>query len=168
MPYDDATGERVRAPVGRLTIGVGINLDVGLDEHEVDWLERHRLHVGMVAFEREAAALAFPGPTHLASTLLPDDAQVALSLMVFQLGPDGTLEFHAMLKAIASGDWEGAAAEALDSAWAKETPKRAKMVAALLRGAAAGRLLRSLIEFKFPTSSRMQFIVPVAVEFVAM
>ena len=60
MLYDDATGKRVRAPVGRLTIGVGINLDVGLDEYEVDMLERHRLHVGMVAFEREAAALALP------------------------------------------------------------------------------------------------------------
>ena len=30
------------------------------------------------------------------------------------------------------------------------------------------RLLRSLIEFKFPTSSRVQFIVPLAVELVAM
>ena len=112
--YDDATGKRVRAPVGRLTIGVGINLDDGLDEHEVDWLERHRLHVGMVAFARDAGTLSFRGRHSIDVPALPDDAQVALSMMVFQLGPDGTLEFHAMLKAIASGDWEGAAAEALD------------------------------------------------------
>ena len=31
--HDDATGKRVRAPVGRLTIGVGINLDDGLARH---------------------------------------------------------------------------------------------------------------------------------------
>ena len=75
MPYDDATGKRVRAPVGRLTIGVGINLDDGLDEHEVDWLERHRLHVGMVAFARDAGTLSFRGRHSIDVPALPDDAQ---------------------------------------------------------------------------------------------
>ena len=96
----------------------------------------------MVAFERDASTLSFRGARSIVVRSLPDDAQVALSLMVFQLGPDGALEFHAMLKAIASGDWERTAAEALDSAWAKETPRRAEGGGGVAQGRSRRRLNR--------------------------
>ena len=130
--YDDATGEQVHAPKGNLTIGVGVNLDVGLDEYEIDMLERHRLHVGMTIFEHEVSTLVFESSS-IVFDLLPDGAQVALAMMVFQLGPEGVMEFHQMLRAISGGYWLNAAQEALNSKWTKETPKRAHQVAALLR-----------------------------------
>lgn len=128
--YDDATGKRVRAPVGRLTIGVGIDLDQGLDAYEIDLLERHRLHREVLALEHKASSLA---PRPVTPSLLPDDAQVALACMAFQIGGAGVAEFHRMLSAVAAGRWGQAADEALDSAWARQTPRRAAEVAALLR-----------------------------------
>ena len=125
--YDDATGKEVRAPEGKLTIGCGVNLSIGLDDHEIDWLERHRLHVGMLGFAERASGLGPP----VVLRLLPRPAQVALGLMVFQLGVDGVLAFHRMLVAVATRDWSGAAAEAKASRWAEQTPKRAHEVAVL-------------------------------------
>ena len=124
--YDDATGKRVRAPVGHLTIGAGINLDIGLSSWEIDMLERHRLHVHVSTFTVEVA-------TAYSITMgnLPDDVQVGLALMCFQLGWEGTLEFHNMLRDIAKGHWELAAVEAKHSKWKVETPKRADEVAKL-------------------------------------
>ena len=126
--YDDATGKEVEAPVGVLTIGCGVNLSIGLDDHEIDWLERHRLHVGMLDFMARASSLGPP----VVVRLLPRPAQVALALMVFQLGVDGTMGFHRMLVAIAKRDWLAASAEARHSKWAEQTPKRAHEVAELL------------------------------------
>lgn len=58
----------------------------------------------------------------------------ALINMAFQLGISGLLRFRRMLAALRDGDYETAAAEALDSKWATQTPDRAKRVAALIRG----------------------------------
>ena len=41
--YNDATGIRVTCrPIGNLSIGVGINLENGLDDAEIAWLTQHR------------------------------------------------------------------------------------------------------------------------------
>lgn len=41
--FNDATGQRVTCrPGGNLTIAEGVNLEVGLDDEEIDWLSRHR------------------------------------------------------------------------------------------------------------------------------
>jgi len=57
----------------------------------------------------------------------------ALILMAYQLGVDGLLKFKKMLWAMQHGDYKTAYDEALDSKWAKQTPERAKRVAALIR-----------------------------------
>ena len=133
--YDDSTGKRVHAPVGCLTIGIGINLDIGLDDYEVDVLERHRLEIEWARFCRDASTLASP----VVASLLPDDAQVALATMAFNLGADGLLQFHRMLEAVAEGDWRKAAEECLDSKWASQVhAARAGKTAALLRGCGRG------------------------------
>ena len=127
-PYDDATGKRVHAPKGILTVGVGINLEEGLDDEEMDWLERHRL-------EREVGALvpALHQEHRVYLYLLPGPAQLALMLACFQLGAPRLMKFHRMLDAVSRGDWRAAGAEAVDSAWARETASRAEEVAALFR-----------------------------------
>ena len=124
--YDDATGERVRAPLGVLTIGVGINLDEGLDSNEIDWLERNRMERECVAFASRYAHTYGERPT-----VLPEDAQLALALMAFQLGPARLMGFRKMLHAVAGRNFRRAAAEALDSKWDKQTAGRAIRVAKL-------------------------------------
>ncbi len=64
----------------------------------------------------------------------PEDVQRALGNMAYQLGVGGVRRFKNMLKALKDGDREAAAVAALDSKWAKQTPKRARRVAALIHG----------------------------------
>lgn len=64
----------------------------------------------------------------------PDDVQRALLNMSYQLGIDGLLQFKNMLAALQDDDRERAADEALNSLWAKQTPRRATRMAKLIRG----------------------------------
>ena len=52
--------------------------------------------------------------------------KAALTSQAFQLGETGQGNFENMWTALAAGDKETAALEALDSAWASQTPERAK------------------------------------------
>lgn len=67
----------------------------------------------------------------------PDDVQRALVNMAYQMGVNGLLNFRRMLAALQAGDRAGAAREALDSTWSRQTPERARRVTALIRGDAA-------------------------------
>lgn len=59
--------------------------------------------------------------------------QAALINMSFQLGVNGVLGFKKMVAAMESGLFNKAAEEALDSLWAKQTPKRAQRIAEQIR-----------------------------------
>ena len=48
--------------------------------------------------------------------------------MAYQLGVHGVLEFKEMLASLERGDCQAARRQALESAWARETPARAKRV----------------------------------------
>lgn len=122
-PYDDATGEPVRAPVGTLTVGYGTAFP--LTEQEGEWLLRHRL-------ERESRhlVLAFQAHGVLRGCALPELAWLALEDMGYQLGVMGVLLFHKMLECVSRRDWAGAARECRDSEWHRQTPVRAERVAA--------------------------------------
>ena len=65
---------------------------------------------------------------------LPRQAQVGLTSQAFQLGETGQDKFENMWANIASGDMDAAAAEALDSKWAEQTPVRAEDLAGALQG----------------------------------
>ncbi len=64
----------------------------------------------------------------------PEQVQRALLNMAYQLGASGLLNFRNMIAALRAGDRRAAAAHALDSRWARQTPNRAARVAAMLRG----------------------------------
>ena len=115
MPYRDSEGV--------LTIGYGTNLDIGITEREGAYLLSERVHVAEIRF------------THAWKPYrdMSADVRVELLDMAYQLGVDGLLGFHDMLAALARGNYEGAAIEALRSAWATETPSRAAAVAAVFR-----------------------------------
>lgn len=63
----------------------------------------------------------------------PPGVQRALQNMRYQLGRGGLSGFRRMLAALAAGDFQTAAAEALDSRWARQTPARAGRVSQLIR-----------------------------------
>ncbi|MEN6631676.1 MAG: hypothetical protein ABFD84_04565, partial [Candidatus Polarisedimenticolia bacterium] len=68
---------------------------------------------------------------------LPEDAQLVLADMTFQMGWPRVRDFRKALAAVERGDFETAADEMLDSTWAKEqTPRRAEALAELMRGCA--------------------------------
>jgi lysozyme len=65
----------------------------------------------------------------------PDEIQRAMVNMAYQLGVSGLLRFSKTLAKIQLRDYQGAATEALDSTWARQTPERAARISALIRSA---------------------------------
>ena len=109
---------------GILTIGIGRNLDdVGIDREEARYLLDRDI-------ARATDDLASFGWFHVLDVI----RQRALIDMRFQLGPSRFRGFAKMIAALARQDYAMAAAEALDSKWARfDTPGRAQTVAAMLR-----------------------------------
>jgi lysozyme len=64
---------------------------------------------------------------------LSDARQHALINMAFQMGVGGLLVFKKMLGYMEKGLFKEAAAEALRSRWANQTPERARRVAEMIR-----------------------------------
>jgi GH24 family phage-related lysozyme (muramidase) len=133
---------------GNPSIGIGFNLhrpgaalalsrvganydDLVSGRADLSELQIDALFARDLADSIEAAADVCPS---LGSLPLP--AQIALVDMAFNLGRTGLAGFRGMLAAIARGDMETAAVEALDSLWARQVGERAVEDAALLRKSA--------------------------------
>ena len=115
-PYTDT--------LGNITIGIGRALEKNpLDDEEVYFLLLKDIKRAEKVLDR----------------MLPEwrefslSRQIALASMAFQLGGHGLSRFMKMLRAIRDNDWNKAADEALESRWAKQTPKRAVRIAEMLR-----------------------------------
>ncbi len=113
--------------MGYLTIGIGRLIDARkggkLTTDEIMLLFNND-----VDSHRADIAKALPWAARLS-----DARQRALVNMCFQMGIGGVLEFRDMLFHLQTGDFDAAAASALDSAWAKETPNRAGRVADMIK-----------------------------------
>lgn len=125
--YDDATGKPIVAGSvvqGNPTIGIGRLLCApgGISQAEAVFL------FGTDWQKAEAGAKTLSGYSTVNAV-----RQGVLTEMVFQLGINGVRKFSKMLDAIARNDFDGAADEMLDSAWAKQTPERAQRLADLMR-----------------------------------
>ena len=110
--------------VGKCTIGVGRNLtDRGLTVEEVRLLFETDFNLAM----------------HILDIWLSDwqsypaTVQIALLSMAFNLGGPRLSGFVKMRAALQAHDYEEAAAQALDSRWAKQVGSRAEEIATLLR-----------------------------------
>lgn len=111
-----------RCTANKLTIGVGRNLDdVGITQDEAIYLLNNDIARVKQALSADARFNA-----------LDENRQAALINMAFQLGVRGCFAFRLMWAALERKDWQAAYAEALDSAWARQTPSRARRVAAIL------------------------------------
>lgn len=115
-PYTDT--------VGKLTIGVGRNLDdVGISEAEALLMLEHDLERVMADLDRN-----IPWWRRLS-----EGRQRALVNMGFNLGWPRLSGFRKMLAALKAGDVQRAGAEALDSRWSAQVGARSHRLAKLLR-----------------------------------
>lgn len=125
--YDDATGLPIVAGYtvkGNATIGYGrlLRAPGGISPAEaralfdVDW-RRAQLDATTLAGYASADAVR----------------RGVLEEMTFQLGVRGVRGFKRMLSAFYARDYAKAADEMLDSAWARQTPNRARELANLMR-----------------------------------
>ncbi len=116
---------------GNRTIGYGTLLEEGITEAEAELLLRHRLGAMAEEVARSKRGGVFES--------LDPAARSALLDMAYNMGAPALLGFRKMWAALARGDRERAAAEALDSDYARQLPARASRVAETLRGAANER-----------------------------
>lgn len=113
-----------RCTAGKLTIGVGRNLDdVGLIEEEAMYLLKTDIDRAMDDLDRNV-----PWWRSMA-----DARRRALVNMCFNLGWPRLSQFKNMLAHLQAGDFARAAAEALDSRWARQVGERSARIAALIR-----------------------------------
>jgi lysozyme len=115
-PYKDT--------VGKLTIGIGRNLDdVGISMEEAEYL-----------FHNDVAKVAqeITGKLLWAKSL--DSVRYAVLLnMAFNMGVPMLLEFKKMLTAVKAQQWNEAAEEMLHSKWANQVGTRAIRLAEQMR-----------------------------------
>lgn len=121
-------GSRTHAyecPMGYLTIGVGRNIDaiggIGLSDDEIDYLLRNDIERCYRELDRFSWFMD-----------LDQVRQEALVNMCFNLGFTRLLKFKNMLSSVAEGRYKLAAADALDSKWAKQVGQRARDIAHML------------------------------------
>lgn len=110
--------------VGKLTIGVGRNLDdVGLSDDEIDYL---------LANDIKRASKGLLKALPWVSSLDPVRRRVLVN-MAFNLGVQGLLGFKNTLRMIEHGNYEGAAEGMLNSKWARQVGKRSLRLAKAMR-----------------------------------
>lgn len=114
-PYQDT--------VGKTTIGVGRNLsDMGISSVESDFLLTNDI-------QRVQAELNLNLSWWIT---LSDRRQLVLANMCFNMGISSLLGFRNMLSECRAGNYAAAAAEMLDSKWAKQVGDRAERLARIM------------------------------------
>jgi lysozyme len=106
--------------LGYWTIGVGRLIDPrkggGLSPDEIDFLLENDIKT-----KTREVLLALPWMPRLS-----EPRQAVLIGMAFQMGMKGLLQFKRMLSAVEDGQYFEAAAQMVESTWAKQTPARAQ------------------------------------------
>ena len=137
LKYQEGFSSKLyKCTAGKLTIGYGYNIeDKGLPEDICNTLLVREI-VSVVHGLRENLDWYEE---------LDDVRKKALISMAYQLGLSGLLGFKKMLKALKEKNYELAYVEALDSRWAKQTPKRAHSVAMVLRTGDEGWFFKDVL-----------------------
>jgi lysozyme len=113
--------------LGFCTIGVGRLIDKRkgghLSDEEIDHLLANDIKAKMAAIDGWPAWQAVKDDPVRATALLS---------MAFQLGADGLAGFKNSLQLIADRQWQQAAANLMQSRWARQTPNRARRVTQMI------------------------------------
>lgn len=122
--HEDLRLKPYRDTVGKLTIGVGRNLDdVGITREEALTLLNND-----IAKVRREVKRSFPWFAHLN----PVRQNVVLN-MVFNLGLPRFRQFKKAIAAIKAKQWNEAVRQMLDSRWAEQVGRRARELAAMMK-----------------------------------
>ena len=114
-PYTDT--------VGKLTIGVGRNLDDrGLSDHEIDFLLQNDIRL-----VEEELDQWWPHWRSLNQT-----RQLVVADMMFNMGRPRLSQFKMFLAALQAANYEMASTEMLDSKWASQVKGRATTLADMM------------------------------------
>jgi len=109
-------------PAGKLTIGVGRNLeDAGISEGEA----MHMLHSDIASARRKLEA-------NIWYTQLNSNRQAVIINMVINMGYKRFLGFKHMILALAKQDYKKASEEMLNSKWAAQVKGRATELAEMM------------------------------------
>jgi len=112
-----------RDTVGKLTIGIGRNLDdVGITRDEAEFL-----------LENDIDQVAILLDTVDEYRDLDEVRQTVITNMCFNLGFHRLMGFRKMWRAIGKHDYASAAREMLDSRWAEQVGNRAQELARIMR-----------------------------------
>ena len=123
-PYNDLTGKPHRSPSGKLTIGVGRNLeDNGLSLEEINFI---------LANDIKHCVTVCEGLVPNFNSLSIPRKMVFINLC-FNIGATKLSAFKKTFSYIALGDWESAAQHLGWSLWAKQVPNRAARVIEMLK-----------------------------------
>lgn len=123
FPYDDLTGQPVHAPQGKITIGIGLNLEAGIDYQEAVYLALNRM-------KRIDKELLFRLPFY---DRLDNVRRYVLINIVFNVGINGFMKFKRLIDAMACGNYESASDEIMDSNAARQLPARYNRLATMMQ-----------------------------------
>ena len=119
-----------RCPAGRLTIGVGRNLEEkGISEQEAMVLLENDINECIADLQ----TLFDDDPARFNN--LPQPVQNVLVDMRFNLGPNGFRSFTNMIRAIKENDFHTAALEMKDSRWFTQVGDRAETLVQMMKAA---------------------------------
>lgn len=122
VKHEDERLTVYRCPAGKLTIGVGRNLeDRGISREESRFLLANDIDACLVDLE------PLPWFQHLS-----DLRQQVICEMRFNLGMGGLMKFRKMLVHLEHGRYTSAAREMLDSDWARQVGGRADHLAVMM------------------------------------
>lgn len=125
-------------PTGHLTLGIGHNIDARAFTNEEkkaigDWKKGITKNMAYMICRNDVNICLNQLKTLPFWNRLDLERKYALLDMCFQLGFNGLCGFKKMLEAMRWGKWDKAAAECLNSDYARQTPARAKRIARLIK-----------------------------------
>lgn len=125
-------------PTGHLTLGIGHNVEARpfTDEEKRaigDWKKGITKNMAYMICRNDVNICLNQLKTLSFWNQLDLERKYALLDMCFQLGFKGLCGFKKMLEAMRWGKWDKAAAECLNSDYARQTPARAKRIARLIK-----------------------------------
>jgi GH24 family phage-related lysozyme (muramidase) len=147
--YDDKTGKAMTpgcVAIGHPTVGVGFNLDatgaqaaiqaLGLDYNQVRSGQQLLTDEQIDALLEQTVNQAIQGARQVVPSFdsLPDDKQVVIVDMVFNLGVRGFSQFLHTIQAVNNQDWARAAQQMQQSAWFRQVGARASADVNLMAG----------------------------------
>lgn len=122
--HEDLKYKPYKCTAGKLTIGIGHNLDDrGVSPAVVDLM--YEEDVTEVVADLKIIFTNFDD--------LPDDIQIVLADMRFQLGAGRFRKFKKMITAVKQSNWSEMIIQMKDSSWYKQTTNRANDLISMVR-----------------------------------